>query len=78
MWFTGACIRAVCLCVVFNVIFMFLMFVVSSTGGEVCGTCKQMGQTRCVRFVVAKLDVTSSETQTWMPGLIQSFLLTPI
>ena len=33
VWFTGGCIHAVCLCVVFKLIFMFLMFVVSSTGG---------------------------------------------
>ena len=70
---TGACIHAVCLYVVFNLIFMFLMFVVSSTGGEMCGTCQYMGQTRCARFVVGKLDVTFSETQTWMPGQYRVF-----
>jgi hypothetical protein len=43
VWFTGACILAVCLCVVFNLIFMFLMFVVSGTGGELFGTCRTLG-----------------------------------
>lgn len=66
--FTSACIRAVCLCVVFSLIFMFLMYVLSSTGCEVCRTCIIHEADEVCWFVVGKLDITASETPAWMPG----------